>query len=238
MYNPILLRIAAPTFLPKPDGVGRVEDGVGRGRVVQLAFALGAGATDFPKKKAFVPFIHGLARYLAGTAAERRPAAGETGAALPVGELLAAAPDGAELIDPDGTTVNLAPGAAPPLAERPGIHRLKRRVLGRTETSFVAVNAPAAESDLRTAGEGAFLAVLGTGRPATAAARARLPGEEDEGARSSLWAIVLGLVAGMLLLESMLANRVLLGAQSCPKKNPHCTVGICLLTLRSSACLG
>ena len=72
---------------------------------------------------------------------------------IPIGELLAASSQGAELVDPDGAEVKLAPGAAPPLAERPGVHRLKRRLLGRTVTSFIAVNAPAAESDLRTPGE-------------------------------------------------------------------------------------
>ncbi|MHC5056125.1 MAG: BatA domain-containing protein [Planctomycetota bacterium] len=190
------------------------ETGVGRGRVVQLAFGLGAGATDFPKKKAFVPFIHGLARYLARSAAAEAPPAVEVGTALPIGELLAAASQGGELTDPDGAVVKLASAAAPPLAERPGIHRLKRRLLGQTVTGFVAVNAPAVESDLRTDGEEAFLAALGTERPAAAAARARRQGADDDAARSRLWAVVLALVAGMLLLESMLANRVLLGARS------------------------
>jgi len=190
------------------------ETGVGRGRVVQLAFGLGAAATDFPKKKAFVPFIHGLARYLARSAAAEAPPSVEVGAALPIGELLAASSQRAKLVDPDGAEVKLAPGAAPPLAERPGIHRLKRRLLGRTVTSFIAVNAPAAESDLRTPGEEPFLAALGSERPAGAAARARRQAGEDEATRSRLWAIILGLVAMMLLVESMLANRVLLGSRT------------------------
>ena len=201
---------------PEGAAASRPEDeetGVGRGRVVQLAFGLGAGATDFPKKKAFVPFIHGLARYLARSAASEAPPSVEVGAALPIGELLAASSQGAELVDPEGVEVKLAPGAAPPLAERPGVHRLKRRLLGRTVTSFIAVNAPAAESDLRTPGEETFLSALGSERPAASAARARRQAAEDEAARSRLWAIILGLVAVMLLVESMLANRVLLGAR-------------------------
>ncbi|MHC4250634.1 MAG: BatA domain-containing protein [Planctomycetota bacterium] len=204
----------AAVELVSPEGAAGNEKGVGRGRVIQLAFGLDADATDFPKKKAFVPFIHGLARHLAKTAEAEAPAGVEVGGALPVGELIAAAGQEAELVDPDGASVKLASGAAPPVAERPGIHRLKRRLLGRTVTSFLAVNAPAAESDLRTPGEGALLAALGTERPAATAARAGRPGADDDAARSRLWAVVLALVAGMLLLESMLANRVLLGARS------------------------
>jgi hypothetical protein len=206
----------AAVELVSPEGAARPADeetGVGRGRVVQLAFGLGARATDFPKKKAFVPFIHGLARYLARSAASEAPPSVEVGAALPIGELLAASSQDAKLVDPEGVEVKLAPGAAPPLAERPGVHRLKRRLLGRTVTSFIAVNAPAAESDLRTPGEETFLSALGSERPAVAGARVRRRAAEDEAARSRLWAIVLGLVAVMLLVESMLANRVLLGAR-------------------------
>ena len=209
-------RPAAVEFVP-PEGAQRDAGldgkGVGRGRVVQLAFGLGAGATDFPKKKAFVPFIHGLARYLAGSAAAEAPSAVEVGAALPLGDLLAAASSNAELVDPDGAAMKLAAGGSPPVAERPGIHKLRRRLLGRTETSFVAVNAPAAEGDLRTPGEGALLAALGTDAGTAAAARERGANAHDGKARSRLWAVVLAIVAAMLLLESMLANRVLLGAR-------------------------
>jgi len=209
---------AAAVELVSPEGAerdgGREKEGVGRGRVVQLAFGLGADATDFPKKKAFVPFLHGLASYLARSAFAEAPSAVEVGAALPIGDLLAAANGDAELIDPDGQSVKLAPGIAPPVAERPGIHRLRRRLLGRTETSFVAVNAPAAESDLRTPGEGAFLVALGTDDGAAiAASDGQEDNADDEKTRSRLWAVVLAVVAAMLLLESMLANRVLLGAR-------------------------
>jgi len=208
----------AAVELVSPEGAerngGPDEKGVGRGRVVQLAFGLDAGATDFPKKKAFVPFIHGLARYLARSAAAEAPMAVEVGAALPIGDLLAATSGDAELIDPDGQKVKLAPGIAPPVAERPGIHKLRRRLLGRTETSFVAVNAPAAESDLRSPGEEFFLAALGAADGAAVAASGdEGPDADDEETRSRLWAVVLGIVAAMLLLESMLANRVLMSAR-------------------------
>jgi len=187
--------------------------GVGRGRVVQLAFGLDASVTDFPKKKAFVPFVHGLARYLAPGAEAESHASVEIGAPLPVGKLLASSGQGAELIDPDGESVRLASGATPPLAERPGVHRLRYRLLGRTETAFFAANAPAAESDLRTAGEGALLAALGSPTEEDPARPAGKRKDDDETARSRLWAIVLGVVAALLLLESMLANRVILGAR-------------------------
>jgi len=75
------------------------------------------------------------------------------------------------------------------------------------------VNAPAAESDLRTTGEEAFLAALGAEDGDPAAAGEQGEDADDEKSRSRLWAVVLGIVAAGLLLESMLANRVLLGAR-------------------------
>lgn len=209
-----------------------VERALGEGRIVQLAFALSPDATDFPKLKAFVPFIHGLVGYLAESKAGGGTPAIEVGEPLPVGEMLAGPREAGSmfaLYDPDGARVKLPQGGAAPPAERPGVWRLvleRAGLAGRRETRLIAVNVPPAESDLRSGGKERFLdalsgdALSGDALPGDAFSEGSDRGKGAVGASvlsrgrarapSSLWAVCLAVAAALLALESLLANRVLI----------------------------
>jgi hypothetical protein len=191
-----------------------IERRFGKGRVVQLAFALSPEATDFPKLKAFVPFVHGLVGHLARADARGRTSAVEVGRPLPLGELVAGPHEtGSRVVvyDPDGSTVDLPHGGVPPLAERPGVYSLVLDRMGRKETRLVAVNVPPAESDLRSGGEAGFLDALADDQdPEKVAARASVLSGEGAREPSKLWAVCLAVMAAALVIESLVANRVLL----------------------------
>ncbi|MHC4507052.1 MAG: BatA domain-containing protein, partial [Planctomycetota bacterium] len=147
------VRVIAEFEGGKPAVVERRTEG--GGRVVQLAFGLATRSTNFPKRKAYVPFVHGLVGYLARSAETGGARAVEVGEPLPVARALGeleGASGTAELLDPDGSRVTITEAGAAPLPERPGIYRVRSRRGGAYETRFLAANPPAAESDLRTEG--------------------------------------------------------------------------------------
>jgi len=202
---------------------------MGRARVLQLAFSLRPESSELPKRKAFVPFVHGAAAWLARSPEREPPAAVEAGSAVPPSGLLAGLSEGTrtELVDPDGSTVALG-GLAQIVADRLGIYTFRlprsderaRRGGGSAVepgVRLIAVNPPAAESDLRRGSREEFLAALRAGR-GEAVAPTEVPPARDPGRASRLWAVLIALAGGMMLAETLLANRALLGAQGAPER--------------------
>ncbi len=221
----------------EPERPAVVERSVGEGVVVQLAFGLTAAATDLPKHKAFVPFVHGLVAYLTRAKEEARAASVEVGAPLPLTDAFAGpreTGERAELVSPDGVTMPVAAAGASVtvLAERPGFYELRLRRRGMTEVRPFAVNVPAVESDLRggdLSDHRAFLAALAAGIDESRETAEKRPSSASYGASknrgprepSSIWAWLLGAVAVMLLAESLLANRVVFRTRSLEGAEPE-----------------
>jgi hypothetical protein len=199
-----------------------VERSLGKGRILQLAFALRPTVTDLPTRRAFVPFVHAAFGLLARSSAKADAATVEVGEPVPVAEFIGrseqatlVAPDESRLVIGAATTDDdgAPSGAAAPIADRPGFYRLRVERLGSARICTYAANTPAAESDLRSTGPEGFLKALGTAagsRVTKRTARTKAP----ERRSSTLWALLLALAVVVMLAESMLANRFLLDTRS------------------------
>jgi hypothetical protein len=193
-----------------------VELTVGKGRVIRLAFSLRPEATDLPKRKSFLPFAHSLFTLLAQSQRSSADAAFEVGAPVPVGESVGPG-DLATVVDPDSGRHPLRPSSDgragdAPVADRPGFYRLIVERAGSRQTRTYAANVSPLESDLRSSGPEPFLAALGTAageRRTTNVARADAETKQD----SSIWALLLLALMIVLVVESLLANRILLDAR-------------------------
>lgn len=180
----------------------------GEGQVVLVNTSAGTEWNDWPKRRTFVPWVHGLAGVTTGQAPWLDHGVGralifDASVELTVGT--AQAGTGLRWLDPEGAvTPVLANGqgrirVAP---ERYGIHEV------RTDTDqplqMVAINPPPEESSTM------FLAPAEVQRGIVREADAR-----QQGALASLlglgqrelWRIILGVGLALLIAESLLANR-------------------------------
>jgi len=143
-----------------------LETRSGRGRVAMLAMALRPAATDLPLRAAMVPFVHVLARRLAGT--------GIAGASARVGDPLvlrygaSAAATAADLAGPFGTARSAGPKTTEAGVEidlgaldAPGFWRLTERFPERERIRTIAVDPDPIESDRRMADPDAIRALAG-----------------------------------------------------------------------------
>jgi Aerotolerance regulator N-terminal/von Willebrand factor type A domain len=194
------------------DGTPLVVTGaLGRGRVVLVNTSADTAWNDWPKHKTFVPWVHGTAEYLTGTAvtppeAQVNLVAGMA-ADLDLGDRAAKARF--VLHTPDGKDVNMAADDQGQLRDlpvsKPGIYSV-RDASGR-EIRRVAVNVPPQESDLAALSPNDFtqqLARVSEGQTTLAAGLFGSNGNHRE-----LWRVLLLAVAGLLLVELFLANRTL-----------------------------
>jgi hypothetical protein len=210
--------LAAPRFLrharldPAHGGeiVARFDDGSaavverteGGGRVIMLGTPLDARAGDFPLQPAYLPFVRRLVLYATGR--EATPLARSTGDSwlLPasVREPVVSTPDGS-IIRPARDTR----AASVPLREA-GLYVLHDGETRGAPMREVAVNTPAAESDLAVITPEEMLAGLRAGDASlTAADPVPAPAEIER--RQGLWRIVIVVVAALLLLEMLMASR-------------------------------
>ncbi|MBN1418731.1 MAG: VWA domain-containing protein [Planctomycetes bacterium] len=143
-----------------------VEARCGRGRVAVLAMTLRPASTDLPLRAAMVPFVHVLARRLAGT--------GIAGASARVGDPLVlrygatSAATAAELAGPFGTARTAGPRTTEAGVEidlgaldAPGFWRLTERFPDRERTRTIAVDPDPLESERRMADPQAIRALAG-----------------------------------------------------------------------------
>lgn len=179
-----------------------VERPVGAGRSLLLAAPLDATAGDFPLQPAFLPFLRRLILHVAGY--EPPPAwrvAGEVNA-LPEGlrEPVVATPGGS-LLRP---AVDSGKGAFA-LREAGFYDIYEGRAAGEPVLS-VAVNPPAAESDLTPADPRELLLGVRRGDSTSMSATGPPPPAEREG-RQRLWRMLLAAAVALLLAEMIVANR-------------------------------
>jgi hypothetical protein len=210
--------LAAPRFLRHArleaatgaEVVARFDDGSpavierreGSGRVIVLATPLDARAGDFPLQPAFVPFVRRLALHAAGRDAS--PLSRETGESwiIPgaVREPVVSTPTGSiERPTRD------ARGASLPLRDA-GVYVLHDGEVRGAPVTELAVNAPAAESDLTAVAPAELLAGVRHG-DASLAADPVVPAPVEIERRQGYWKLLIGALAVLLVLEMLMANR-------------------------------
>ena len=209
--------LVAPRFYRYPrlepavgaDVLARFDDGApalierksGDGRVILLAMALDAREGDFPLQPAFLPLMRRLVLYGAGH--ESTPLWRTTGESWAPREArrepVVAAPDGA-IIRPEGA----GRGATLILGQVGVYSAYEQRVDGAPRTR-VAVNAPAAESELVSADARELL--LGVGESADSTLRgveAATTSEIESRQRAWRWLVLLA--AFLLAAETLIAS--------------------------------
>ena len=210
--------LVAPRFLrharlePANGGeiIARFDDGSaaiierteGTGRVIELGMPLDARAGDFPLQPAYLPFVRRLVLYATGRAAT--PFARATGESW----LLPSAAREPVVSTPDGSIVRPARDSravSVPLREA-GIYVLHDGETRGAPVAELAVNTPAAESDLSVITEAELLTGVRRGDPSTMTSDAP-PAPAEIERRQGLWRIVIGVLAALLLLEMLMASR-------------------------------
>ena len=176
-----------------------VEKAFGKGKVLLFASSADAAWGDFPKRKAYLLFVHQMVRYLS-------PGQLRGAARARVGESLRAPDEWAEaawtLSGPDQRAVSVGAGEAH-VATQPGLHEMRT---GR-ERRPVAVNLVTRESDIEAASEAEvakFLETLGS-NPTKRGPLDDLPPRE-RAREAPLWRYLLALVLALMLVELAIAN--------------------------------
>ncbi|MDT8342378.1 MAG: hypothetical protein RQ751_12765, partial [Longimicrobiales bacterium] len=207
--------------------VALAERRVGAGRVLVWSSTLDAFWTDLALKPVFLPFVHALARYASGrnpavesfaagtvldvTAVEVMEAAGLG----EVAEALAAAGERVALT-PSGGTLPLDAGRHFLALEEPGYYLLRPPGEDGVRPVAVGVNAELGEADLTPMDPRELVAAVGgavtdaagaTAGGATGEGALRLR-REDQERRQSLWRFLLMGALGLLVLESIISNRL------------------------------
>ena len=210
--------LVAPRFYRYPrlepavgaDVLARFDDGApalierktGEGRVILLALALDARESDFPLQPAFLPLTRRLVLYGAGH--ESTPLWRTTGESWVPREArrepVVAAPDGA-LIRPQG-----AVNGAALILQQVGVYAAYEQHVDGTPRARVAVNAPAAESELVSADARELL--LGVGESADSTLRGLTAATTTEvESRQRAWRWLVLLAAVLLMAETVIASR-------------------------------
>jgi hypothetical protein len=210
LHAPRFLRYARLEPAARAEAIARFDDGSaaiverreGTGRVVMVAAPLDARAGDFPLQPAYLPFVRRLVVYTAGR--DAMPLARVTGESwlLPgaVREPVVASPDGSIL-----RPARDARGASLPLRQA-GVYALHDGSVRGVPLRLIAVNAPAAESDLSPMAPAELLA--GTMRDSASSTAATSPPAPDTAERrQGFWRLLLAALAALLVAEMIVANR-------------------------------
>ena len=197
-----------------------VAHGHGKGRVVVVGITPDNAGGDWPKHKTFVPFVHGLARHLAGRADDRlvlAPPSAVCGveSVLPVSPPRPASAGASptnvapalRLLLPDGSRLAMAPddsGDVRVESRVPGVVRVQGP--DGADLHQVAFNPPPSESAL--SGATPLQVEQRMDRRDAVSGGAVMAGwlGADPG-RREWWRVLLLCAAGLLLLETVVANR-------------------------------
>ena len=210
--------LVAPRFYRYPrlepavgaDVLARFDDGApalierraGEGRMILLAMSLDARESDFPLQPAFLPLTRRLVLYGAGH--ESTPLWRTTGESWVPRDVrrepVVAAPDGA-IIRLQGAVNGVAL-----ILQQVGVYAAYERRVDGTPRARVAVNAPAAESELLSADARELL--LGVGESADSTLRGLTAATTAEvESRQQAWRWLVLLAALLLLAETVIASQ-------------------------------
>lgn len=173
----------------------------GTGRLLLVGIPLDNLTGDFPLQPAYLPFLRSLAVYAAGhQVAPLWRTTGEATIVPKVREPVVATPSGG-LLRPACDS-----GACSVVLDEAGFYRTYSGRAAGDPVEVVAVNPPPAESDLTPADARELLLGVRRGDSSTAVASAGIAPVDQE-ARQNLWRWLLGLIAVLLILEAIVANR-------------------------------
>lgn len=205
--------------------VALAERRVGEGRVLVWSSTLDAFWTDLALKPVYLPFVHQLVRYASGrnptvdafTAGQVLDVADapamESAGLGEVAEALAAAQERVALT-PEGGTRELASGRSFLELDQAGFFQLRPPGQDQVRPVAVAVNVDRREAELEPLDPEEMVAAVGgavgsgpDGAPVQTPDALRLQ-REDQERRQSLWRYLLVGALGVLVLETMLSNRL------------------------------
>jgi Mg-chelatase subunit ChlD len=190
----------ASTILAFDDGLpALVVDSAGAGHVAVLAVPLEVSGGDFPLQPSFLPFVRGLAAWAGGRAAD--PVAMQPGGVwrLPGGMANPVVRSPAGELPAVTTGLVVLPSEA-------GVFEAFEGEPAGAAVALMAVNAPAAEADLRPSPEAADApqAVEASGAAALALGT---PSPTEREARQGVWRWLLLLAVAVLGVEALVASR-------------------------------
>ena len=180
-----------------------IERVVGKGRVVMVATALDGRASDLVLQPAFVPFMHQLVRYAAGSG----PVVARTvGQPVDLGAYVAASRD-AIIATPAGARIRMRAGTARTLRlDEAGLYQIREAGEGGT-TRIIAANVDARESDPARISPAEIAAGITTTPRGVALAATPLTSFERENLQGVWWYLLLAAFV-LLAAETVLSNRV------------------------------
>lgn len=187
-----------------------VAGSMGSGRVMVSAIPVDGTRSDFVLSTGFLPLLLDGLTWLSQSGSERSSLASYDPVRAPgnAARLSVRGPDGGI------TRPEIAGGWIPGLRTR-GIHQLHGGDVDGQPLALVAVNAPAAESDLARLPEGELLLGVAEGEAPDPAARAATP--EAAEARQRGWRWLLLAVLALVALEATVASR---GWRAIPARAP------------------
>jgi hypothetical protein len=210
-YRAVTAQQSANVLARFEDGApALIERRVGTGRVLVWASSLGIEWSDLPVKPVFLPFVHQMARHLAGY---REPEPW-----LTVGDVLdparttgaAQATDVRTVVSPSGQRIALDPEGGDVVAlEEQGFYELREQATTGDPAATVAVNVDLSESDLTPMDpEEVVAAVTGRGASAVAGEGAAEMTDATREATQRMWWYLLFAGAILLAAETLVSNRI------------------------------
>ncbi len=184
---------------------------IGRGRAAWINTSADASWTDWPKHKTFVPWIHGLGKYLAQSRKEHELQQTNSFVAGEDFEIDMGAPakgSAFKVVAPSGDEAQVLADSKGKLPEAlfsvPGIYAIKNSA-GK-EMRRVSVNVPASESDLSALAPADFeQQIARTHQPPKVASTSGLFSSSSN--QNELWRVLLLGVLTLLFIEEFAANR-------------------------------
>lgn len=180
-----------------------IDTQMGRGKILELAFDFTSTHSDFPKRTSFVPFVQSLLKYATTNKKLPRILSIELGAIINPPDINLDTTSGYtihSLTSPNNSALNLEALETHQFNRR-GVYTMRSNTTGRMH--FVACNLPLAEFNLK----GQLPDTLINEEPQKINGNSKISQTTTIETRpSSVWAVLLAVVLGIMLIESLLAN--------------------------------
>ena len=208
-YRAMTLQPGASVLARFDDGApALIERRAGSGRVLVWASSLDLQWNDLAVKPIFLPFVHQLARYLAGY---REPEPWLTvGEVLdPARTLASHANEIRTVVSPSGQRISLDPegGDVVELLEQ-GFYELREQATGAGPSATVAANVDLSESDLTPMDPKEIVAAVGGGGNGAPGSETAEMSDATREATQRIWWYLLFAAALLLGAETVLGNRL------------------------------